>query len=91
MPILEPNFQSHLASALGLIVPMDQLINLLVTTLVFTALGVVLFAIAFWIMAKIMPFSVRKEIEDDQNVALAIVMGAVILGIGIIVAAAVHG
>ncbi|HEU4386528.1 MAG TPA: DUF350 domain-containing protein [Blastocatellia bacterium] len=90
MPTFEPNFLSHLAAP-GLLVPMGQLLNLLVTTLVFTALGVVLFAIAFWTMAKIMPFSVRKEIEDDQNVALAIVMGAVILGIGIIVAAAVHG
>jgi uncharacterized membrane protein YjfL (UPF0719 family) len=91
MPILEPNFPSQLASALGLLVPMDQLANLVVTTLVFTALGLLLFALAFWIMAKVTPFSVRKELEEDQNVALAIVMASVIIGIGIIVAAAVHG
>ena len=36
------------------------------------------------------PFSVRKEIEDDQNVALAIVIASVILGSALIIAAAVH-
>ncbi|MAC28960.1 MAG: hypothetical protein CMN31_12110 [Sandaracinus sp.] len=42
-------------------------------------------------MAKISPFSVRKEIEEDQNTALAVVMGSVILGIALIVAAAMLG
>lgn len=76
---------------LALIVPMDQLVNLLVTTLIFSLLGIVLFAIAFLIIVKIAPFSTRKEIEEDQNTALAILIGSVIIGIAIIVAAAVHG
>jgi uncharacterized membrane protein YjfL (UPF0719 family) len=70
---------------------LDQLANLLVLTLAFTIVGLILFAFAFWIMNKVAPFSVRKEIEDDQNTALAIVMGSVIIGIALIVAAAVHG
>ena len=84
---------STLASTtIGLIVvQMDQLANLLVTTLAFTVLGLILFAFAFWIMNKAAPFSIRKEIEDDQNTALAIVMASVIIGIALIVAAAVHG
>jgi putative membrane protein len=76
---------------LALIVPMDQLLNLLVTTLIFSVLGIVLFAIAFIVIVKILPFSTRKEIEEDQNTALAILIGSVIIGIAIIVAAAVHG
>jgi putative membrane protein len=79
------------STTIGLVIPLDQLANLLVTTLAFTALGLILFAFAFWIMNKVAPFSVRKEIEDDQNTALAIVMGSVIIGIALIVAAAVHG
>lgn len=75
----------------GFVVPMDQLANLVVMTLVFAILGIVLFALAFWIIVKVSPFSTRKEIEDDQNVALAIVIGSVIIGIALIVAAAVHG
>jgi putative membrane protein len=79
------------AQALGLIVPMESLLPIVITTVVFVILGLIVFAIAFVIIAKATPFSVRKEIEDDQNVALAIVIGAVILGSAIIIAAAVHG
>ena len=40
---------------------------------------------------KVLPFSLRKEIEIDQNTALGIVLGSLILGISIIIAAAIHG
>jgi uncharacterized membrane protein YjfL (UPF0719 family) len=79
---------AHLAA---LIVPMDQLLNLVVTTLIFSLIGIVLFAFAFFIIVKISPFSIRKEIEVDQNTSLAILIGSVIIGIALIVAAAVHG
>ena len=75
----------------GLLIPMNQLPDLVVATLVFSLIGLVLFALAFWIIAKVSPFSIRKELEVDQNVALGIVIGAVIIGIALIVAAAVHG
>jgi uncharacterized membrane protein YjfL (UPF0719 family) len=39
----------------------------------------------------VLPFSLRKEFEDDQNTALGIVLGCLILGISIIIAAAIHG
>jgi uncharacterized membrane protein YjfL (UPF0719 family) len=56
----------------------------------FSVVGILLFLVAFVIMRKMSPFSLRKEIEEDQNTALAILMGSVILGIALIVAAAVH-
>jgi uncharacterized membrane protein YjfL (UPF0719 family) len=61
----------------------------LVLTLVYSVVGVVIFGIAFWLMTKIAPFSVRKEIEEDQNTALGVIMGAVIIGLAIIIAAAI--
>lgn len=70
---------------------MDQLVPLIVTTLAFAAIGIVLFAVAYWIIIKVSPFSVRKEIEDDQNTALAIVIASIIIGIALIVSAAIHG
>jgi putative membrane protein len=75
----------------GLVVPMESLLPIVVTTVVFVVLGLIVFALAFLVIAKATPFSVRKEIEEDQNVALAIVIGAVILGSAIIIAAAIHG
>jgi len=75
----------------GLALPLEGLMPTLIITVVFVVLGLLVFAIAFLIIAKASPFSVRKEIEDDQNTALAIVIAAVILGSAIIIAAAIHG
>lgn len=81
--------ESVLAPAL--VVPMESLLPIVVTTVVFVIIGLLVFAVAFIIIAKATPFSVRKEIEDDQNVALAIVIASVILGSALIIAAAIHG
>ena len=68
----------------------DWLLNALVSSIAFTALGLVLFGLAYLIVQKMTPFSIRKEIEEDQNTALAIVLAAIIIGIAMIVSAAVH-
>ena len=78
-------------TALGLVVPMEQLLPIVVSTLVFVMIGLIVFALAFIIIAKATPFSVRKEIEEDQNIALAVVIASVILGSALIIAAAIHG
>lgn len=61
----------------------------LLSTLIYSIVGVVIFGIAFWVMEKITPFSIRKEIEEDQNTSLGIIMGCVIIGLAIIIAAAI--
>ena len=73
------------------IVQLNQLVEVLVTTLIFVIIGLVFFAIAFFVLDKVTPFSIHKEIEEDQNVALGIVIGSMIIGIAIIIAAAIHG
>ncbi len=63
----------------------------LLAAVVFSLVGVAVLAICFKLMSKLSPFSIKKEIEEDQNVALAIIMGAVIIGMSIIIAAAILG
>ena len=58
---------------------------------VWTVLGIILFAVSIKIMVTLSPFPVQKEIEEDQNTALGIIMGALIIGISIILAAAILG
>jgi uncharacterized membrane protein YjfL (UPF0719 family) len=77
--------------ALGLVVKFEELAPVLVTTAIFTAFGLLVFGIAYFIILKATPFSIRKEIEEDQNVALAVVIGAVIIGISLIISAAIQG
>lgn len=70
---------------------MTGLVKGVVESLIFVAIGIVTFALAFFLIAKIAPFSIRKEIEEDQNVALGIVIGAVFIGLAIVIAAAIQG
>lgn len=69
----------------------DVLMQAVVSSVVFTTVGLVFFVIAFFVIQKLTPFSIRKELEEDHNTAVGIVVGAVILGIAMIVSAAVHG
>lgn len=62
-----------------------------VSGVVFSIIGLVVFAVALWLIVRIMPFSVRKEIEEDQNTALGVIIGAVMIGFSIIIAAAIQG
>ena len=57
--------------------------------IVYSMVGVLVLGGCFWIMKRLMPFSLRKEIEEDQNTALAIIIGSVIIGMSIIIAAAI--
>tara|TARA_A100001388_G_C28457921_1_gene351810 strand:+ start:191 stop:403 length:213 start_codon:yes stop_codon:yes gene_type:complete len=52
-------------------------------------MGIIIFAIAFALMVKISPFSVKKEIEEDQNTSLGIIYGSVFIALAIIISAAV--
>lgn len=74
-----------------MIVKMDELLPVLVTTLIFVFIGLVVFGVAYWIVVKLAPFSVHKEIEEDQNVALGIIIGAIIIGIAMIISSAIQG
>ena len=80
-----------LTSALAVVVKMEELAPVIVTTAIFTAFGLLIFGVAYIIIVKASPFSIRKEIEEDHNTALAIVIGAVIIGISLIIAAAIQG
>lgn len=59
--------------------------------LLYSLIGIALFALAFVIMVRVAPFSMRKEIEEDQNTSLGIIIGSVFIGIALIISAAVHG
>ena len=61
-----------------------------VNALVFALLGIVIFVLAFTLVDKLTPYALWKEIVEEQNTALAILVGAMSIGMCIIIAAAVH-
>jgi putative membrane protein len=63
----------------------------IVSSIIFSGIGLVMFMIAWRAINWLSPFSIHKELEQDHNTAVGIVLGSVMLGLAIIIAAAVHG
>ena len=61
----------------------------IIAAAVFAALGEVLFLLAFWVIDKIFPYTLWKEIIEEHNTALAVLIGFMALGVSIIIAAAI--
>ena len=70
---------------------LENLGDAVISTAVFAGIGLAVFAIAFWIIKMVVPFSMKKEIEEDQNVALGVIIAGVMIGIALIISAAIHG
>ena len=62
-----------------------------VEAIVYSGVGTLIFVVFFIAVVKFSPFPVIKEIEEDQNIALAILIGSVFLGISMIISAAITG
>ena len=62
----------------------------MLAALAYAVVGLVVFALAFVIVDRLTPYHLWKEIIDDQNVALAIIVGSVAIGIAMIVSAAIR-
>ncbi len=60
-------------------------------SVLYAVIGIIVLGLFFVIVDKLTPYHLWTEIVDKKNVALAIVLGAVCIAVGLIVAAAVHG
>lgn len=60
-------------------------------SIVYALIGVLVFWLSFLVIDKLTPYDLWRELVEKQNVALGVVVGAMCLGISVIVAAAIHG
>ncbi len=72
---------------------MEAFINAkdVINSVIFSLLGLILFALAFYVFDRITPGDLWKEILEKQNMAAAVIVGALVIGISIIVAMSIHG
>ena len=54
------------------------------------ALGLFIFAISLWVGDQAAGHSIRKQIFEEKNMAVAVLAGLVALALGVIIAASVH-
>lgn len=63
----------------------------LVSAIVFSILGILVWIGAYFIIEKITPENTWAEITKNKNTAVAIIFGAMIIAIALIISAAIHG
>ena len=68
---------------------MDMLKNV-EAALVFAFIGIAVFVLSFSVIDRLTPYDLWNEIVQEKNMALALLVGALSIGICIIIAAAVH-
>ena len=61
----------------------------LVDSVVYSIVGTIVLGVSFYVIEKLLPFSMRKEIAEDHNVSLGIILGAFVIGLSMIIAAAI--
>lgn len=69
----------------------DLHVGPILSTLVYSVLGIIILLAAYFAMEKLTPYSIRKEIEEDQNIALGIIIGSVFIALALIISAAIRG
>lgn len=65
-------------------------LTILINSIVYAILGIVIFISGFIIVDKITPYDLWKQLVEEKNLALAVVVGAAALGVCLIIAAAIH-
>ena len=60
-------------------------------SILFSILGIIILLITYFIIEKMTPEHTWNQISKNNNVALAIVFAAFIIGISMIISAAIHG
>ncbi|MCA9522415.1 MAG: DUF350 domain-containing protein [Myxococcales bacterium] len=58
---------------------------------IYSVIGIAMFLLAYWLLDKVTPFSVHREISEDQNTALGIIIGSIMIAIAIIIHGAIAG
>lgn len=70
---------------------MNLTLSPIVSSIVFAVIGLVIYIVGFIVIDKITPYHLWKEICEEKNVALAVIVGAGAIGLAMIIAAAIHG
>lgn len=82
---------NSLTGALALIDPYEEIIRPTLAIVGIGAISIIMLVVAVRVMENFLPFSVRHELEEDHNMAAAIVMASIILGVAMVIAAVAQG
>lgn len=67
-----------------------QTLQNILASIAYSAVGTVIFIVAYKVMERILPFNMDKELSEDHNTAVGILIGSIMIGLAIIIAASIH-
>jgi uncharacterized membrane protein YjfL (UPF0719 family) len=67
----------------------DIVASEVVSTIFYTALGMGLLYVCWKVLDLLTPFSIVKEIEEDHNTALAVLIASIFIAMSVIIAAVI--
>jgi len=72
---------------------MNEFINMkyIIASVVYSVVGILILVVSFYIIEKVTPENIYKEIVEKQNLALAIIAAAFMIALSIIISSAIHG
>jgi uncharacterized membrane protein YjfL (UPF0719 family) len=70
--------------------PLEFHLGSLLNALIYAIFGVIILVLSFFVLDKLTPYDLWKEVVEKQNLAIAVLAGLMSLGIAIIIASAVH-
>ncbi len=68
----------------------NTLLGDMTATLIYAVLGTAIFIAVIFLIETITKFSIKKQVVEDGNIAVAIVLAAVIASLGMIISSAIH-
>lgn len=72
------------------VLELDSLLQPAVEIVVVGVLSIAMLMIALKVMEKLLPFSVKQELEEDHNTAAAILMASIVIGVALVISAVVR-
>jgi len=70
--------------------PLDHapLWRMILDVTIFGVIGVVLLIVGYYIWELVTPYNLRRELQDNKNLAVAVVAASFIVGMAVVIAAA---
>ena len=70
---------------------LGHILGLALASILYAVVGLVAFLVCFYIVDKLTPGDLWKELVEKKNTAVAIFFGFLALGMSLIIAACLHG
>jgi uncharacterized membrane protein YjfL (UPF0719 family) len=68
----------------------DLALKYILSTVIYSMLGLALFIFSLIVIEKITKFSITTKVVEEGNIAVSIVIGSIMIAMGLIISAAIH-